>query len=85
VKLVLHYHGRGRFTKVAEASRQSCLERFAASFRVARIVRDELRRIVAGTVIHLVLPGLLLLARHRRIRSIGIIGGTLRDPVLVTV
>lgn len=87
---VLHYRGRGGCADVAEiARRQSCLRYFVATFRVVHI-RRQLRRAVAGATIRLTIPRrwllllLLLLTRHRRVRSV-IVGGTLRVYVVLVV
>lgn len=83
---VLHYRGRGGCTHVADvARRQPRLRYFAAIFRVVH-VRWKLRRIIGGGTIRLAIPRrwLLLLTRHRRVRSV-IVGGTLRVHFVLVV
>lgn len=77
---VLHYRGRGRYAAGVVESR---LRRFVAIFRITR-VRCELRRVIAGAAIRLMLPRGLLLTRLRRIWSV-IVGGALRDVILVVM
>jgi len=83
VKLgVLHYRGRGRYAAGVVESR---FRHFVAIFRVARI-RCELGRVIASTAIRLMLPRrlLLLLLMRLRVWSV-IIGGALRDVILVVM